>query len=576
MVVAQIPEPLRRYLLAQKRFDLEILKDLEEAAKDVRNRITKLRMSTVLSDRVRAAQLRVVLAEIRNEQLAMFLAIGDEIRAGQMAAATVALDDTVALAQLVFSGLPRDAANEVIESLRASGRAGINNLYARTPRALSERLYADGVLSSGELERIIRNGIVRAASARELATDVYRFVSPTAPGGASFVAMRLARTEINNAFHNQQIQSLDVPGVLGAKWNLSGSHPRPDECNRLAESDQYNMGAGVFPRGKVPGKPHPQCLCFLTFITVTPKQFVKDVRAGKYDDELRRRYNANLEALKGVPAAPAKAAAKKATTTAKATTPKKTTAPKVTAPKPQPVPEFAQPYHTSIKGIEDIAATVEKETITAVKALTGGVSADTELVTFSNGKQLVRKSAGNPGAEHASSVIGRALDVDTPRVYRNHPGEVFMDYIPNAKTAAELKIRDPAFKWRETAASAEGQRIGFFDLLINNVDRNTGNWMVTDAKKIISIDYSHAHPIMIGDRPHPLVATSSIFTDALFKSPKSMRLTSADLDWAQRRIEAIGPELIHMGQRNFLDYALAVINKMRPLAHGTTNILAKG
>jgi hypothetical protein len=295
-----LPEPLRRYLRLQRQYDARIMKILEGAAHDIRRRVEALATSTRFSDSVRASQLRLTLSQIRRVQLEMFLSIGDEIRAGQLAAAIFATEDLEKLARIGLASLPSAAATEFIDSLMASAQAGIETLYSRVPRQLSERLYKNGRWSTDHIETLIREGILRNASARELAKDVFRFVSPTAPGGASYVAMRLARTEINNAFHNQQIKGFQGPWVESIKWNLSGSHPRKDECNRLAESDQYNLGPGQFPRGKVPGKPHPQCLCFLTATSVSPKQFASDVRDGKYDDELRRRFEANLAALKGL------------------------------------------------------------------------------------------------------------------------------------------------------------------------------------------------------------------------------------------------------------------------------------
>lgn len=293
-----LPEPLRRYLRAQVRYDKRIMAILEEAAKDIQRRLAKMDL-TRFSESVRANQLRLALAAIRRQQLEMFLAIGDEIRAGQLAAATFAVDDLERLANVAFSALPARAADAFIDSLMETAEAGIRTTYARTRRELSEALYRNGRWTTDHIETLIRNAIARGASARELAKDVYKFVSPTAPGGASFVAMRLARTEINNAFHNQQISGFQGPWIEAVQWNLSGSHKKPDECDRYAKTDQYNLGAGKFPPGKVPGKPHPQCLCYLTAVSVSPEQFAKDVRAGKFDDELRRRFQANLELLKG-------------------------------------------------------------------------------------------------------------------------------------------------------------------------------------------------------------------------------------------------------------------------------------
>lgn len=294
-----LPEPLRRYLKLQRRYDARIMKILENSARDLQRRINALASSTRFSDTVRASQFRLVLSQVRRTQLEMFLSIGDEIRAGQLAAAIFATEDLEKLARIAFASLDVRAADAFIDSLMETANAGIKNLYTRERKQLSEILYKNGRWSTDHIETLIQEGIVRGASARELAKDVYRFVSPTAPGGASYVSMRLARTEINNAFHNQQRAGFEGPWIESVKWNLSGSHPRKDECNRLAESDQYNLGPGQFPRGKVPGKPHPQCLCFLTATTVSPRKFADDVKSGKYDDELRRRYEANLAALKG-------------------------------------------------------------------------------------------------------------------------------------------------------------------------------------------------------------------------------------------------------------------------------------
>lgn len=294
-----IPEPLRRYLKLQRQYDVKVMRILEAAARDLQQRINKLGSSTRFSDSVRASQLKLALSQIRRQQLEMFLSIGDEIRAAQLAAGTLALDELEHLVRVVFASLDERAANAFIDSLMGTAEGHLKTFYSRTPRELSARLYRHGKWSTDKIEQLIRNAILRGASARELAKDVYRFVSPTAPGGASYVSMRLARTEINNAFHNQQISGFNGPWVEAVQWNLSGSHEKPDECNRLATADQYNLGGGKFPPGKVPGKPHPQCLCFLTADMVPPEDFAHDVRAGKFDDELRRRFQANLDALKG-------------------------------------------------------------------------------------------------------------------------------------------------------------------------------------------------------------------------------------------------------------------------------------
>src|SRR5688500_20365048 len=105
-----IPEPVRRYLKLQRQYDARIMRILEEAARDIERRLAKMDL-TRFSESVRANQLRLALAAIRREQLEMFLSIGDEIRAGQLAAATMAQPDLERLARVAFASLPARAAD---------------------------------------------------------------------------------------------------------------------------------------------------------------------------------------------------------------------------------------------------------------------------------------------------------------------------------------------------------------------------------------------------------------------------------------------------------------------------------
>jgi hypothetical protein len=92
--------------------------------------------------------------------------------------------------------------------------------------------------------------------------------------------MRLGRTEIQNAFHMAQIDAQKVnPAALGAVWHLSEQHDVPDNCNMYAERNMHKLGRGVFPVGKVPRKPHPQCMCFLTTKLPDRDEFIARMRA---------------------------------------------------------------------------------------------------------------------------------------------------------------------------------------------------------------------------------------------------------------------------------------------------------
>jgi hypothetical protein len=229
---------------------------------------------------VRIAQLTSVLRAIRELQEELWVqgvgpVITRSLRDAQFAAIRAAdfMDD------VLFASLSEGDAELLRNSVRRQAEAGLINEARRQAIALSPRVWRNADLASGVIERMIRSGIIQGLSARELAKDVRRFIQPNVRGGVSYSAMRLARTELNNAFHNQQIASAqERQWVTGVKWNLSGSHPRADRCDQLANEDQHNLGPGIFPKMEVPNKPHPQCLCHLTYEMQDEDEFVANLQ----------------------------------------------------------------------------------------------------------------------------------------------------------------------------------------------------------------------------------------------------------------------------------------------------------
>lgn len=53
--------------------------------------------------------------------------------------------------------------------------------------------------------------------------------------------------------------------MIAVKWHLSSRHPVYDICDLYSAADMYNLGAGVYPKDKLPPLPaHPHCLCWLS------------------------------------------------------------------------------------------------------------------------------------------------------------------------------------------------------------------------------------------------------------------------------------------------------------------------
>lgn len=283
------PSEFQPYRKVQAGAEDELKRILERTAKQIEARIRTLKPG--VGGVVRAAQLRLVLSQIRRLQQHMWnVSITPALQRRVDAAMKAGESAVEALTRVAYTALAGDAAAILLDGLRAAARSGFESDAARKKRDLSARVYKLSALHTGKVEDTIRSGLIAGLSARELAKDVYEYVSPNAKGGASYAAMRLARTEINNAFHERQIEGAGRPGVSAVKWNLSGSHKVPDECNQYADHEPY-------PPDEVPDKPHPNCFCYLTYVMDSPAEFRTKLENGDFDDDIARRVRENMARL---------------------------------------------------------------------------------------------------------------------------------------------------------------------------------------------------------------------------------------------------------------------------------------
>jgi predicted nucleic acid-binding protein len=239
---------------------------------------------------VRSAQIMQAVTAISHALSDLWLAMGDLVRAGQQDARTEALRQSFRLDKtLLYLEVPegKRAAmlNNLLESSRFNVEAALARVYiSRIP--LAEKVYRTAELTRGWVESRVTKAIARGATPAELAKEVRRFINPATPGGASYAAKRLARTEINNAYHAViAVHNEDKPWVTNIKWNLSGSHPTTDICDVYAKKN-----GGLFPKDKVPRKPHPQCLCYIVPVVIDDELFIKRWRSGAYNEYVARTY----------------------------------------------------------------------------------------------------------------------------------------------------------------------------------------------------------------------------------------------------------------------------------------------
>jgi hypothetical protein len=273
--------PIKTFARASRVSDGDLLQLLAEAAREARKEAESL-AALGIGGKTRARQFRLAQAALHQAMRNMWDGVGYLTIWGEKEAAGAALESVEMMQKSLLTG--RFA--QLGDSLLWQSRAGVDAYISRAENTLplSRRVYKNIALWQGNVDKRINLSLLQGKSAAETARDVERFISPNTPGGVAYAAKRLARTEINNAFHLSTIRyTRENPWVRGYKWNLSGSHGKPDVCNQYASEDHDNLGAGVFKKANVPSKPHPHCLCYLTVVQMDEAEFLAAHNAGRFD-----------------------------------------------------------------------------------------------------------------------------------------------------------------------------------------------------------------------------------------------------------------------------------------------------
>jgi hypothetical protein len=183
------------------------------------------------------------------------------------------------LTKAVLDPATRKAVRDAEANRAATGvRNAMQRIQGNSYIDLSPQVYRTLGVANGMVDRAVDTALARGLTWQEFAKSVMPLVDPNTPGGTPYAARRLARTEINNAFHASAAQRYaDAPMVEGVDWNKSNSHPENDICDQLEDDSPYDVES-------VPAKPHPHCLCFITPALPSEDDFLDNLFAGKYDD----------------------------------------------------------------------------------------------------------------------------------------------------------------------------------------------------------------------------------------------------------------------------------------------------
>jgi hypothetical protein len=277
--------PLLAYLRVQEQFEAQLLTTLERAAAATQKEIRSLAGKQGIGARVRQDQLRLVLKAIRAREAELWRIVGSQVKAARKDAIAAAVKSNFVYEDMLLRGVLTKAERDVLlSSATRQAERGIDSVIARltglSDYGLSSQVYKTSKLANGFVENRIIEVLARGGSWKELADEVRGLIKPNVPGGVSYAAKRLGRTELNNAFHAATVtEAKRSPFIDALQWTLSGSHPKPDECNSLADEKPFKPE-------DIPGKPHPQCLCYMVPVTPSREDFINNFLGGKYDSYL--------------------------------------------------------------------------------------------------------------------------------------------------------------------------------------------------------------------------------------------------------------------------------------------------
>lgn len=257
--------------------------------------------------------------------------------------------------------------------------------------------------------------------------------------------------------------------------------------------------------------------------------------------------------------------------------------PPAAIPQPRQSPEQvpSSPFHRSLDGIEDIGRIVQSGEPVSTRRL-GGSSAITELATFADGVTAIRKAA-RPGegdlqdadAEQLAAMVGRALGLRTPAVYRSDGSSIWMEYIADGETAEEAGAwagELPA-RFADVPDSDEGRLLGLLDVLTHNADRNDGNWLLTAGGDLVPIDHGMAYgEIITPDYEPSLEYVNSVFADH-YKAGANP-LTAEDVTEVRARLQTLRPDFDLLDRGHWLDYSLHTLDMLAADASGDRNLIA--
>ena len=171
---------------------------------------------------------------------------------------------------------------DLIDSLYSTNEKVIKKIIEgglyKDKLSLSERVWNYSEKNINDVQDILLKGMIEKKPLKEICDELSAYTGgknskvssiKRTYGNMSANALRLVRTSLNHAFlETMKDECRYNPFVEGYKWELSSQHSirmhgRSDICDEYANSDEFGLGEGVYPKN-ITRIPHPNCLCIIT------------------------------------------------------------------------------------------------------------------------------------------------------------------------------------------------------------------------------------------------------------------------------------------------------------------------
>lgn len=275
------------------------IKELTHILAGMSDNVDKLILEAADSnDKIRRSRLQRLRTELDLIAQDGFDAIEGQLRQGMVQGAKNAVEARVQAAVLLMQDINPQVVAVVPQGFAVLPVNAVKAVMAKEYRGavFSDRIWDMQKYTQQTLANTVTKGIVEGKSAKNLAKELEAFLKMTddeyralqrswrevhdeawkvdwkTRGRLKYNTMRLARTELNHAFHEASIQAAyKAPWVRCVKWNLSASHPKYDICDEWATDNKYDLGKGCYPPMEAPID-HPNGFCFVTDETVSNEE----------------------------------------------------------------------------------------------------------------------------------------------------------------------------------------------------------------------------------------------------------------------------------------------------------------